>query len=172
MSWNDLQGAKYDLQHAWNDLKRPTTSEFWDFFTIWNNPFLFLTRFPSNIWLQLFEHCFVKIIDENRAPNVHTLSRVLITVYKMYNMRHKPLETCKLTFAMQKPALWIKLDIKIKFWRRLNIPGLWKWLLGHFLPKFHHHFHFTSSDFYKSLTLKQSTPFNKFRQISPVHLYY
>ena len=143
-TYNDKETSKNDLKCPEMIYKEQNTT-YSMHKTTWND----LQRVTFEIFLQYGTiHCFVKIIDKNKAPNVHTLSYVLITVHKIYNMRHKPLETCKLTFAMQKPALWIKLDIKIKFWRRLNIPGLWKWLLSHLLPKFHHHFHFTSSDFY------------------------
>ena len=55
-TWNDTQWVRQNLQwpeHTYNkqrkDAKRPTTSRFWDYFTMWSNRFSSLTRFPPNI---------------------------------------------------------------------------------------------------------------------------
>ena len=79
-TWNDPQQVRHNLQwpeHTYNkqrkDAKRSTTSRFWDYFTIWDSRFFSLTRFPPNIWLQSFEHCFTETHGEKRA------SRSIIT---------------------------------------------------------------------------------------------
>ena len=75
-------------QRAKKDAKPPTTSRFWDYFTIWRNWFSSLTRFSSNTWLQSFEHCFMDNHGEiNRAPNICILSSVFITRYNIYRIR-------------------------------------------------------------------------------------
>ena len=74
------------LQQAKKGPKRPATSRYWDYFTIWGNRFSSLTRFQPNIWLQSFEHCFTENHGENRARNISILSCVFITGYEIYGM--------------------------------------------------------------------------------------
>ena len=92
-TWNDLQQLRNNQQRPENtcneqkkDAKRPTTSRFPDYFTIWGNRFSSLTCFYPNIWLQSFEHCFTENHGENRAPNISILSCVFITGYKIYGI--------------------------------------------------------------------------------------
>ena len=109
--WSDPQRARNDLrrsttsktqptttqtylQQAKKDAQRPTTSRFWDYFTIWGNWFSFLTRFQPNIWLQSFiiKHCFTENYGENRAPNISILSCVFISDIKFTGyLRCEPL---------------------------------------------------------------------------------
>ena len=84
MSWTYQQRAKQDA-------KQPTTSRFWDYFTIWGNWFSSLTRFPSNIWLQSFKHCFMENNGENRAPNICILPCIFIVRCKICRIHCKPL---------------------------------------------------------------------------------
>ena len=117
-TWNNLQrltASKNDLKRARNDLKRPitsktqpttvwtyqqrakkdakppTTSRFWDYFTVLGNRSSSLTCFSTNIWLQSFENCFMENHGENRAPNICILSCVFITGRKIYRIPCKPL---------------------------------------------------------------------------------
>ena len=65
-TWKDLQRVRNDLkwpitsktwmtEHTYNeqrkDTKRPTTSRFSNYFTIWDKRFTSLIHFPPNIWL-------------------------------------------------------------------------------------------------------------------------
>ena len=57
-TWNNPKRVRHNLQwpeHAYNkqrkDAKRPTTSRFSDYFTIWGKRFSSLAHFPPNIWL-------------------------------------------------------------------------------------------------------------------------
>ena len=77
-AWNDPQRVRHNLQwpeKTYNEqrkyAKRPTTSIFPDYFTIWGNRFSSLTRFLLNIWLQSFEHYFTENHGENRAPSIY-----------------------------------------------------------------------------------------------------
>ena len=70
-TWNDPQRVRHNLQwpeHTYNeqrkDVKRPTARRFSDYFTKWGKRFSSLTRFPPNIWLQLFEFCLVVKTEE------------------------------------------------------------------------------------------------------------
>ena len=65
-TWNNPKQLRHNLQwpeHTYNeqrkDVKQPTTRKISDYFTIWGKRFSSLTRFPPNIWLQSFEHCFM-----------------------------------------------------------------------------------------------------------------
>ena len=98
ITWNDLQRPTTSktqptmiwtyVQQAKKDAKRPTTSIFWDYFTIWGKMFSSLTRFSPNIWLQSFEHCFTENLGENRAPSVYYhLSSVNYHVYFLRDIR-------------------------------------------------------------------------------------
>ena len=73
-------------EHTYNeqrkDTKRPTTSRFSNYFTIWDKRFTSLTRFPPNIWLQSFEHWFMDSHGENSIK--YQLSCVFFTGYKIY----------------------------------------------------------------------------------------
>ena len=96
-TWNDLQRARNDpqqvrhklqwLEHAYNeqrkDTKRPTTSRFWDYFTIWDKRFSSLTRFPPNIWLQSFEHCSRRIMvkTEHQASIIMCQSSIIMCIF-------------------------------------------------------------------------------------------
>ena len=93
-TWNDPQRVRHNLQwpeHTYNeqrkDAKRPTTSRFSDYFTIWGKRFSSLTRFPPNIWLQSFKHCFTENHGENRASSIfyHASS----VNYHVYFLRDK-----------------------------------------------------------------------------------
>ena len=94
-TWNDPQRVRHNLQwpeHTYNeqrkDAKRPTTSRFWDYFTIWGNRFSSLTRFQPNIWLQSFEHCFTENHGENRASSIYYhASSVNYHVYFLRDIR-------------------------------------------------------------------------------------
>ena len=101
MTWNYQKRAK-------KDAKPPMTRRFWDYFTIWGNRFSSLTRFPTNIWLQSFEHCFMENDGENKLPNVFILSCVFIMEYNIHRNVANHFETGKFTFARQKSILWIK----------------------------------------------------------------
>ena len=80
-TWNDLKRPttrKKQPTTIWTyqqqgkkDAKPPTTTRFWDYFTVWGNRFSSLARFPSNIWLQSFEHRFMENYGENRALNIY-----------------------------------------------------------------------------------------------------
>ena len=77
-TWNDPKRVRHNLQwpeHTYNeprkDAKWPTTSRFSDYFTIWGKRFFSLTRFPPNIWLQSFEHCFTENHDENKVLSIY-----------------------------------------------------------------------------------------------------
>ena len=137
-TWNDPQRVRNNLQwpeptnnerkknkNKNKNEKRPTTSRFWDYFTIWGNRFSSLTHFPSNIWLQSFEHCFMANHGENRAPNICILSCVFITGYKIYRIRW-------LTFVRQKSTSWLR-QKKSNF-ELEKASKHWKWLLGRFYP--------------------------------------
>ena len=99
MTWNNLQWVRHNLQRSEltnnkqkKDTKSPTTSRFWDFFTVWGNRFSSLKRFPPNIWLQSFKHCFMENHGENRAPNICVLSSVYITGYEINRIVCEPLQ--------------------------------------------------------------------------------
>ena len=82
-TWNFPQRVRHNLQRTYlqrakKDAKRPTISRFWDYFIIWYNRFSSLTRFPPNVSLQSFEHCFTYNHGENRASNISILSCVLL----------------------------------------------------------------------------------------------
>ena len=84
-TWNDPQQVRHNLQRpepTFNkkkqDAKRPTTSRFRYYFEIWGKRFSFLTRFPPNIWLQSFKHCFTENHGKNRASNISILSCVFL----------------------------------------------------------------------------------------------
>ena len=70
MTCNDLTLLTTSNKTIYKDLKRPTTSRFWDYYTILSNLFSSLTRFLPKIWLQWLEDCFMENHDENRAPNI------------------------------------------------------------------------------------------------------
>ena len=84
-TWNSLQRARIDVQRVrhnlqWpqntyneqrKDTERPTTSRFWDYFTIWGKGFSSLTHFPSNIWLQSIEQCFTEYHGKSRASSIY-----------------------------------------------------------------------------------------------------
>ena len=77
-TWNDPQRIRHNLQwleHTYNkqrkDAKRPKTSRFSRYFTIWGKRFSSLIRFLRNIWLQLFAHCFMENHGENGAPSIY-----------------------------------------------------------------------------------------------------
>ena len=93
-TWNDPQRVRHNLQwpeHNYSkqkkDVKRPTTSRFSDYFTIWAKRFSSLTRFPPNIWLHSFKHCFTENHGENRASSIfcHASS----VNYHVYFLRDK-----------------------------------------------------------------------------------
>ena len=97
-----------DLQSARNDLKQPKTSktqpittwtylqrakkrhkttgnkQIFRYFTIQGKRFSSLIYFPPNIWLQWFEHCFMKNHGHNRASNISIVSSVFFMGYKIY----------------------------------------------------------------------------------------
>ena len=77
MTWTYLQQAK-------KDAKRQATSRFWDYFTIWGKRFSSLIDFPSNIWLQSFEHCFTENHGHIRASNISLVSCVFFMGYSVY----------------------------------------------------------------------------------------
>ena len=115
-SWKDLQRSKNDLETTYNeqeatwnnpqqerqpimtltylqrakkDAKWKATSRFSDYFTIWGKRFSSLTRFPPNIWLQSFKHCFTENHGENSVKHLlscvkRQLSCVFFTGYKIY----------------------------------------------------------------------------------------
>ena len=94
--WNDLQQARNDLKRSTTsktkkkkkDAKRPTKSRFSDYFTIWAKWFSSLTRFPLNIWLQSFEHCFTENEGERRVSSIyHHASSVNYHVYFLQDTR-------------------------------------------------------------------------------------
>ena len=94
-TWSNPKRVRHYLQwpeHTYNeqrkDAKRLTTSRFWDYFTIWGKRFSSLSRFPPNIWLQSFEHCFTENHGENRASNIHYhASSVNYHVYFLRDIR-------------------------------------------------------------------------------------
>ena len=94
-TWNDPHRVRHNLQwpeHTYNkqrkDAKRPTTSRFLDYFTIWGKRFSPLTLFPPNIWLQSLEHCFMENHGENRASSIYYhASSVNYHVYFLQDMR-------------------------------------------------------------------------------------
>ena len=94
-TWNDPQRVRHNLQwseHNYTELgkdaKRPTTSIFSDYFTIWGKRFSSLTRFPLDIWLQSFEHFFTKNDGENRASSIYYhASSVNYHVYLLWDIR-------------------------------------------------------------------------------------
>ena len=70
------------------ETKRPTTSRFSNYFTIWDKRFTSLTRFPPNIWLQSFEHCFTESHGENRGSSIYChASSVNYHVYFLQDTR-------------------------------------------------------------------------------------
>ena len=92
-TWNNPLRVRHNLQgreHTYNeqrkDAKRPTTSRFSDYFTIWGKRFSSLTFFSNNIWLQSFEHCFTENHVENGVSTwfKHQLWCVFFTGYKIY----------------------------------------------------------------------------------------
>ena len=74
------------LEQEKKDAKWPTTSRFWDYFTIWGNWFSSLTHFQPNIWLQSLKYCFTENHAENRTPKISILSCEFITWYKIYGI--------------------------------------------------------------------------------------
>ena len=94
-TWNDPQRAWHNLQwpdHTYNeqkkDAKRPTTSRFLDYLTIWDSWFSCLTCFPPNIWLTPFDHCFKENHGENKASSIYyNASRVNYHVYFLRDIR-------------------------------------------------------------------------------------
>ena len=93
-TWNGLQRPEttYNKQETtYNDLKVPTTTRFWDYFTIWGNPFYSPARFPPKTWLQSFEHCFMENHNGNRGLNIYILSCVIFTGCKICRICCKPL---------------------------------------------------------------------------------
>ena len=94
MTCNDLRRVITSLKRPTttynqqrNNLKQPTASSVWHYFTIWDIPFSSFTIFPPNIWLQSFEHCFTENHDENRAPNIYMLSSWLLRDIK-FDLQH------------------------------------------------------------------------------------
>ena len=98
-TWNDLKRrttSKTQLTITWTYLQRAKTKkrrettnkkQILSLFYNRGNRFSSLTRFPrfpTNIWLQSFEHCFTENLGENRASNISTLSCVYFTGYKIY----------------------------------------------------------------------------------------
>ena len=134
-TWNDLQQARNGLKWPKISKKQPTTSwtyiqrakeesklqtisRIWDYFTVW------VIRF----FLQHFSH---PIFDFNRWRNASC--RILVKTECqtfMYNYMYVLRDTefvgylanhfdiHKLTIARQKLTIWVKLDIKIKFWHK------------------------------------------------------
>ena len=118
-TWNELQRARNDLQpeptSKKKDLKQPTASRFWDCFTIWGNHVVFYSTSNCNyssiasrrIMMEIEPHTFIYYY-------AHLLREI-----KFVGCVTNHLGTCKLTFVKsQRPTLWIKLPIKIKFWQR------------------------------------------------------
>ena len=96
MTWNEPQWVRHNLQwpectynEQRKDAKQPTASSFADYFTIWGQWFSSLTRFPPNIWLQSFEHCFTENHGQNSVKHLllcikHQLSCVIFTGYTTF----------------------------------------------------------------------------------------
>ena len=76
MTWTYLEQAK-------KDAKRHATSRFSDYFTIWDKRFSSLIRFPPNIWLQSFEHCFTENHGHSRASDISIVSCVSFMGYNI-----------------------------------------------------------------------------------------
>ena len=72
------------LEQAKKDVKRRATSRFSDYFTIWDKRFSSLIRFPPNIWLQSFEHCFTENHGHCRASDISIVSCVSFMRYNIY----------------------------------------------------------------------------------------
>ena len=112
MTYNEQETTYNDLQRARNDLKRPKTSKTqptmtWAYlqrakkrremtknkqiFRLLYNMgkrFFSLTRFPPNIWLQSFEHCFTENHDENKVLSIYYhASSVNYHMYFLRNIR-------------------------------------------------------------------------------------
>ena len=110
---NNLQPPETTYDEHRKYLKRPTTSRSLDYFIIWDNH-IFHSIFDCNhsstsSWRIIMEtECQTFIYY-----HVHLLRTIK---FAGYFVNH--LDTSKLAFVRQKPTLWIKVDIKIKFWHR------------------------------------------------------
>ena len=178
-TWNDLQRARNHLERPTTSQKRPqtthmeqettykdlnfqstskkaakppTTSRCWDYFTVWDNRFSSLTRFPPNIWLQNPAFCLALYLTgvhfRGELQHVGHVGRQKIKCWPIrtweiagFRLQDKYMveDTLPSTLALVNLHLRGKsqpyeLSNKIKFWHRSKIQTLENDCLVVFIP--------------------------------------